>query len=65
MEFTANDKLYRVERGLSTGRWLLFEHKGPQVQWRLIDTYPAEIDDVDVIDRAKAALLLANVNKQV
>lgn len=64
MEFIANDKQYRLERGITTGRWLLFEHQGPQLQWRLIDTYPAEIDDVDVLDRAKAGILLAEVSKR-
>lgn len=64
MEFAVNAVQYRVERGLSTGRWLLFENKGDRVQWRLIDAFPASIDDEDVMDRAKASIALSSYSRQ-
>lgn len=66
MEFTHDNKKYRVERGVGTGKWLLlaFKDEGPR-GWRLIGDFPAAIDDVDIQDRAKAALIRgeANINE--
>jgi hypothetical protein len=64
MEFAVEGKQYRLERGISTGRWLLFEHRGPQVTWRLIDMFDAGVDEEDATDRAKAAIKFNHYSRQ-
>lgn len=64
MEFAVEGKQYRLERGISTGRWLLFEYRGPQVTWRLIDMFDAGVDEEDAADRAKASITLARYSRQ-
>lgn len=64
MEFAVEGKQYRLERGISTGRWLLFEHRGPQVSWRLIDMFDAGVDEEDAADRAKSSIILDHKTEQ-
>jgi len=58
MEFTHDNKKYRLERGVGTNRWLLLVNKeeGPR-GWRLLNTdFDPGIHDEDIIDAAKAAI---------
>ncbi len=57
MEFEYQDGNYRVERGVSTGRWLLMENLPTNhLGWRFITAFDAGIRDEDILDRAKVHL---------
>lgn len=56
MEFEYDGEKYRLERGVDTGRWLLFHNFPGRVGWRLVGTFEAGIGDEDIIDRAKVSL---------
>lgn len=54
MEFTHNDREYRLERGTDTLQWLLLKRsEHSPTGWTLMGVYPASIDDIDIIDHSK------------
>jgi len=58
MEFTHNNKNYRLYRGIGSGTWLLLgelevEARGAEFNWRIIDSFDASVDDADAVNHAK------------
>lgn len=58
MEFTHNDKNYRLYRGIGSGSWLLLREvelplRDGDFGWRIINSFDAAVDDIDAIDHAK------------
>ena len=58
MEFTYNEKNYRLYRGIGSGSWLLLREaelsdRNGEFDWRIVNSFAASVNDVDAMNHAK------------